>query len=243
MSKSVYAVALQKEGEIMYNLFKMLSRRPFSIKYKSGRKMYCSSKKPWIAQAARGASKYLLLSILLSFTSVSLMKADTLEIRVSDNNDDAEEEISDGSMYRDSSDLELVFDGSTQHAVGIRFRNITIPQNATIDSAYIQFTVDETDSGNTHVKIYGEDTDNAAQYSDSDYDITNRPKTSGSVTWNIPEWDNVGDSGADQRTPDLTSIVQEIVNRGGWSSGNSMAFIIEAGPGCNSSSCQNRRII
>jgi hypothetical protein len=29
------------------------------------------------------------------------------------------------------------------------------------------------------------------------------------------------------RTPDLSSIVQEIVNRGGWSSGNAMAFIIE----------------
>ncbi len=30
----------------------------------------------------------------------------------------------------------------------------------------------------------------------------------------------------DQRTPDLKSIVQEIVDRAGWAQNNSMAFII-----------------
>ncbi|MFT5142970.1 MAG: hypothetical protein ACI80V_001015 [Rhodothermales bacterium] len=35
-----------------------------------------------------------------------------------------------------------------------------------------------------------------------------------------------GPAGSDQETPDLKALVQEIVNRSGWGSGNSMAFII-----------------
>jgi hypothetical protein len=36
----------------------------------------------------------------------------------------------------------------------------------------------------------------------------------------------VGEAGLDQRTPDITSVVQEIVNRLGWVSGNSLAIIV-----------------
>jgi len=45
------------------------------------------------------------------------------------------------------------------------------------------------------------------------------------VTGSTP-WGSVGAAGTDQRTADLTSIVQEIVSRPGWNSGNAMAFII-----------------
>ena len=44
------------------------------------------------------------------------------------------------------------------------------------------------------------------------------------MAWNsIPAWNTVSER---HLTPDLTSIVQEIVDRGGWSSGNDMVFII-----------------
>jgi VCBS repeat-containing protein len=36
----------------------------------------------------------------------------------------------------------------------------------------------------------------------------------------------VGEAGADQRTPDIASVIQEIVDRPGWSSGNSLVIII-----------------
>ncbi|MBC8379371.1 MAG: hypothetical protein H8E62_09360 [Planctomycetes bacterium] len=38
---------------------------------------------------------------------------------------------------------------------------------------------------------------------------------------------NISDPQNDPKTPDLSSIVQEIVNRASWTSGNSMVFIIE----------------
>jgi hypothetical protein len=33
-------------------------------------------------------------------------------------------------------------------------------------------------------------------------------------------------SGPDQQTPDLSAVIQELVNRPGWSSGNALAIII-----------------
>jgi hypothetical protein len=36
----------------------------------------------------------------------------------------------------------------------------------------------------------------------------------------------VGEVGPDQQTPDIAPIIQEIVNRPGWSSGNSLVIIV-----------------
>jgi hypothetical protein len=58
------------------------------------------------------------------------------------------EERSTGSMYTNSSDLELVDDGSKiDQLIGIRFTGIDIPQGAIITAAYIQFQVDEVSTG------------------------------------------------------------------------------------------------
>ncbi len=152
----------------------------------------------------------------------------TFEKRVATGNDDAEEG-EDGSMYLTSSDLELVYDSYNSQGnqeVGIRFTNVAVPSGATITNAYIQFTVDETKNDSGVKTIRGEDVDDAPGFSSSDFNISNRTTTSASVNWDPVSWTSTGASGADQRTPDLTSIVQEIVNRGGWSSGNDMVYIL-----------------
>jgi len=142
------------------------------------------------------------------------------------NSDDyGEETNSDGSMYLTSSDLEFCYDHHLQ-TVGVHFNAVNIPQGATITSAYIQFQVDETSSGSVSVTIKGQDADNASTFSSTDYDITNRTTTSASVTWSIPDWNTVGEEGTNQKSPELKTILQEIVNRSGWSSGNSMVFVV-----------------
>ena len=55
--------------------------------------------------------------------------------------------------------------------------------------------------------------------------ITNRTPTSASVNWEPPNWISVGDTGPDQRTDDLSTVVQEIVGQPGWNSGNAMVII------------------
>jgi hypothetical protein len=147
--------------------------------------------------------------------------------RVSQIEDDAEETLSDGSMFIDSRDIELGEDpelnGGAQ-AVGLRFQYIKIPAGSKITSAYLEFTVDEVHTDPTNVTIQAEATDSAAAFSSADFSVTSRARTVASVPWNIPAWDTVD---SEQQSPDLSTIVQEIVDREGWSPENNIAFIIE----------------
>ena len=146
-----------------------------------------------------------------------------LQSRVSANTDDAEEEP-DGSIDLNSSDLELVFNHSLQ-TVGVRFTNLSIPENAIITKAYIQFKVDERSVNDADIIIHGESTANALGFTKTDYNISDRNKTNTSVSWSPAGWNTVGAAGEEQRSSDLTAIVQEIISETGWSNGNAMAFI------------------
>jgi type IV pilus assembly protein PilY1 len=113
--------------------------------------------------------------------------------------------------------------------VGLRFQNLTIPHGATITSAYLELhptgSDTQSDPADTTITIKGQDTDNAENFVNETYGISGRTTTSASVTWsNVPLWT----SGTAYQTPDLKAIVQEIVDRDGWNSGQAIAFIITA---------------
>jgi hypothetical protein len=149
----------------------------------------------------------------------------TLNIRVSTGVDDGEEDESD-NVDLSSSDLELVEDGDLQ-TVGIRFRNVSVPRNATILAAWIQFQVDESSTEATQVTLRGQLSPNAGIFTEADGNISSRTRTSASRVWNpIPTWPTVGAAGTAQRTPDISNIISEIVNQGTWNAGNSLAIII-----------------
>ena len=142
-------------------------------------------------------------------------------------NDDAEEILTPPPwMYLTSSDLELTYDstpGRGDQLVGIRFRNITVPQGATIGSATLTFNVNEVTVGTTDVTLYGEAIDDAPAFTATASDISNRTRTSANVSWSPPDWTVISQN---EVSPDVSSIVQEIVSRSGWSSGNNIVFII-----------------
>ena len=46
------------------------------------------------------------------------------------------------------------------------------------------------------------------------------------VSWSPPPWPTEGLAGADQRSPDLSDIIQVIINRPGWERGNALALVI-----------------
>ena len=76
-----------------------------------------------------------------------------------------------------------------------------------------------------HLLIFGEATDDAEQFRTARYNVTDRATTDNDVVWfDVPAWET---KDAHEQTPNLAHIVQEIVERAGWSAGNSMAFIIE----------------
>ncbi len=148
----------------------------------------------------------------------------TLRIPIVTKKDDAEEGPN-GTVDLNSSDIELVEDQDAQ-TIGLRFRNITIPKGATVTKAYIQFTTDEEKSGTTSLQIKGQQIGDAPIFRTIDTDISERATTDASVSWNPEAWESVGEARAAQRTPNLKTIVQEIINGTDWAPANAMAFII-----------------
>jgi hypothetical protein len=147
-----------------------------------------------------------------------------LNVRVSSSSDDAEESssgvVSFTSMY-----LELVYD-TTNQIVGIRFKNLGIPQGATILNAYIQFQTGKTNTTPTSLTIVGQANDNAKSFSSSRRNISIRAKTAASVEWSPVAWTVINEADVNQRTPDISTVIQEIVSRPGWLSGNSLVLMI-----------------
>ncbi len=147
----------------------------------------------------------------------------TATVQISAGSDDAEEQVSNTRVNNRSSDLELPRDGSREQIIGMRFTELSVPQGAEILSASIEFEVDRYRSGFVSLQLSGEATDNAGTYRSKKRNISARSKTSAKVNW--IDVDSPGQN-AKISTPDLSPIVQEIVDRGGWDSGNAMAFMI-----------------
>lgn len=155
---------------------------------------------------------------------------------------DQEEQIdaNAGAMEWNSSDLELLAEGGNdEQIVGLQYV-LTVPQGAIIDNAYIQFTKDSGGSGTSLVRFRAEDVDNSsaltsslsAGYFSDILTSTSTSPTTASVNWNInvTGWnsDATGAAGANQKSTDISSVIQEIVNRAGWSSGNRILILIDS---------------
>ncbi len=68
----------------------------------------------------------------------------------------------------------------------------------------------------------GEDSDNAATFVAVKSNISDRTVTSATASWNPPDWTD----GGTYQSSDISSVVKEIVDRGGWTISNAMVFII-----------------
>ncbi|MFT6019883.1 MAG: hypothetical protein ACI9VN_000551 [Patescibacteria group bacterium] len=152
--------------------------------------------------------------------------AQTVCAQVAASIDDAEEDLG-GDVSLSSSDLELVEDGGSQ-LIGMRFANLGIPQGALIESASIQFTVDETKNINPcQLTIFAEASNNAPPFSSSDFNLSNRSATNASVNWSPNQWPTKNVSGPDQRSPGIATVIQEVVNRPGFSSNSAIVVLID----------------
>ena len=148
----------------------------------------------------------------------------TLDVPISVSSDDAEE--SAGTVARANPNLKIVLRSGVNQTVGLRFAGLTIPPGATIQNAYVQFQTAAATTGACSLLVEGQAADNPVTFARTTNNISSRPRTSASAGWSPATWPTVGAHGADQQTPNLSAIVQELVNRAGWASGNAMAFII-----------------
>ncbi len=133
---------------------------------------------------------------------------------------DAEETY--GYVHTDDSQLELAY-----HVAGLRY-NLNVPQGANILKAYIRFTSKVSTSGSCALTIWGHDIDNSPQFIESMYNISGRTKTSAQINWDVPAW-TVLVGHPDKKTPDLKSIIQEIVDRPGFQQNNNISIMFSSG--------------
>ncbi len=141
-------------------------------------------------------------------------------------NDDAEESAA-GVVNFTSTDLELTNDGALgNQVVGLRFAGLAVPQGAVITDATIQFTTDEAQSEATVLSIAAEAADDAPAFAATTGNLSTRAVTSPAVLWQPAPWTTVGEAAAAQRTPNLAGILQKVVSRPGWASGNAVVILI-----------------
>lgn len=177
----------------------------------------------------------IVFATLFAFT-LFVTAQTTLEIQVGASLDDVEEvavsleaDAPVGSVDGGSSDLELIFDHEPQY-VGMLFRSVAIPVGAGITNAYVQFQVDAIKEGVTDatltLEVYGGKEANAADLSETDNTVSSHPKTTAVVPWSPGPSVAEGDKGANEQTPDISAVVQEIIETPGWASGNNMLIVV-----------------
>ena len=108
--------------------------------------------------------------------------------------------------------------------VWVRFANVTIPQGSTITSAYVKWTAESNKTGTVvNVRIYANDVDNPTAPTDQT-EANALDLTSASVDWdNVASW-----TGSTQyNSPSIVTVIQEIINRVGWSSGQALMCLFK----------------
>jgi len=120
-------------------------------------------------------------------------------------------------------------EGNIDHCF-IRFPGVVIPQGVTITSAHIDFSgINYAAIGDlyTDIDIYFEDSDDAiAPTSGAEFDVLTL--TTATVVWSDPSGEKTFEI---KTTPSLVAIVQEIVDRVGWVSGNAMMAVFKSNVG------------
>ena len=153
---------------------------------------------------------------------------EVVEVRIGASTDDAEEFTATSEMFLDSTDLEFNEEPLRgEQIVGLRFTEIAIPRGATVLKAFVQYTVDEISTNATSVSFFGHASDDAQAFTAREKDISSRPKTAASIDWIPGPWDVAQAVDQTQQTPNLSAIVQELVDREGWVAGNALVLIAE----------------
>ena len=159
----------------------------------------------------------------------------TISVKVAEADDDVEEyqqAKSDtepaGFMDHGSSDLELCNETEgVQQLVGIIYRNVQIPAGSTINNAYVQFTADDDNDEAITLNIWGAKLATVpAPFTADLFGVSSKPKTTAMVSWTPAPWMVLEERGVNQQTPDISSIIQEIIGVSGWAPGNNILIML-----------------
>lgn len=126
------------------------------------------------------------------------------------------------STVNTSSTNLILVDGTDTQYTGLRYQKLNIPRNAIITKAYLRFTARVANTENAVIQIHAELSGSAADFSTSA--ISTRNLNTQPVIWDS---DNIfANTGSVINSPDLSALVQEVVNQNTWCGGNDLALIL-----------------
>lgn len=150
----------------------------------------------------------------------------SLSIRVAANDDSASAVVF--STWRSGAEPLYWFSraGNAMNT-NLRFTNLTIPQGATIQTAKLtvysrgdRYTVDS----HVYVMVGTDQADDSSQITSYSAHQSRKSNVNTEIKWLASNTV----SGEAMQSPELKTIVQEVVSRPGWSSGNAIQFFCEA---------------
>ena len=158
------------------------------------------------------------------FARITGLRQGRLVVQISANADDAHTAHNSDVATDSGTQVKVVRyseTSSSRYSAGFRFQNINIPQGATIESAIFSAYNEELNN-DVYCTIFGHATDNAPNFTTIPYIFTEaqRPRTTASVIW---QQDNLA---AGWQSKNVTSVVQEIVNRANWINNNALALLL-----------------
>ena len=149
----------------------------------------------------------------------------TIDRKISLGTDDACMIPGYNPIYLSTSSINLGEAGSNMHLSWVsvlKFNGIDSIKGKTVTDAYISLFSNTIQNKPCSIIIYGENSDNPVTFSTS-ANIISRPLTTTSIIWNTEAW--VGSTW--YKSADISSIIQEIINRPSWVNGNSIVFILK----------------
>lgn len=156
------------------------------------------------------------------------------------NDDDVDQEMPSGPLGTVNTR------GIGPRVTGFRFEAVNIPRGAWIENAYLRFGAANNGTDSVNVTVFGDVSNN---HQPQRFAAGNGPANRLLAT--VPELatarvDWTGITATTQNTrfpsPDLSPIVQEIVNHGDWNSGQPMSFLIDADGSGGSRNIHDRSI-
>lgn len=169
----------------------------------------------------------LVIEYDLPNESISSQNIVISKTKITDYNNDIEENAY-GSIDTGSRELDLSIrnDQTEPQLTGLIF-NTTIPKNAHIIESYIQFTSQKAAHDTTYLQIRGiKEPGNLYQFNGSFKELSNKKLTQNYQDWTPQEWFQKDETSEKQRTPDLTSIIQEVIDDPYWKTGYGIGFSI-----------------
>lgn len=109
--------------------------------------------------------------------------------------------------------------------VGYRFTGVNIPAGATIDAAYLHVYVKNKAYNLFNCNIIGELDEDSPAFTETDYDMSGRTMTTASIHCS----DNFGslEEARLKLTPDIKTVIQEIIDLPSWAYGNAISIFLE----------------